>query len=108
LHSLHLERVELSEQARACWLVNEGGAEGFAVAGLEVVVGPVKLAAEAGVFLLQCDVGDGAGIGADAERDAGAVEAVDGVIGVGKDGAGLHVAGGTDFQMDAAVGEMLD
>ena len=94
----------MSNQGCAGWLVDEGGAEGFAVAGLEVVVGPVKLAAEAGVFLLQCDVGDGAGIGADAERDACAVEAVDGVVSVGEDRASLHVAGGTDFEMNAVVG----
>ena len=66
-------RVELGEEGCAGWVVDEGGAEGFAVAGVEVFVGPVELMAKAGVFLLEGDVGDGAGVGADAEADAGAV-----------------------------------
>ena len=108
MHCLRLKRVELVEQGCAGWVVDEGGAEGFAVADFEVLVGPVELSAKAGVLLLESDVGDGAGVGADAERDAGAVKAVDGVVGVGRGGAGLDVAGGTDFEMDLVVGEVLD
>ena len=101
-------RVELSKEGCAGWFVDEGGAEGFAVAGLKIVIGPLELVAEAGVFTLECDVGDGAGVSADAEWDAGAIEAVDGVVGVGEGGAGLYVAGRADFEVDVAVGEMLD
>ena len=94
---MHSERIELSKEARAGWLVDKGGAEGFAVAGLELVGCPVEMIVEAGVFLLKGDVGNGAGVGADAERDAGAVEVIDWVVGVAEDGARLDVAGGTDF-----------
>ena len=94
----------MSNQGCAGWLVDEGGAEGFAIAGLEILIGPVELIAKAGVLPLKSDVCDGAGVGADAERDAGAVKAVDGVVGVGRGGAGLDVAGGTDFEMNAVVG----
>jgi len=105
---LHSERIELSKEARPGWLVDEGGAEGFSIAGLEILIGPVELTAEARVFLLEGDVGDGARVGADTEGDACSKKAFDGVGCVGGDSAGLHVAGGTDFEMDAFVGEMAD
>ncbi len=97
---------ETFEQTVARGVVDEGGAEGFAVAGVELFVAPGEVVAEAGVLLLECHVGDGAGVSVDAERDAGAVELVDAVFGVGGRGAGLHIAAGTDFEVNARVGEM--
>ncbi len=97
---------ETFEQTVAGGVSDEGGAEGFAVAGGELLVGPSEVSAEAGVLLLERDVGDGAGIGVDAERDAGAVELVDAVLGVAGCGAGLHIAAGADFEMNARVGKM--
>jgi hypothetical protein len=44
--------VELSKKARAGWFVDEGGAEGFAVAGLEVLIGPGEVSTKFGILLL--------------------------------------------------------
>ena len=71
------------------------------------MVGPREVLAEAGVLLLEGDVGDGAGVGADAEGDAVAVQPIDAVFGITGHSAGLHVAAGTDFEMNAPVAEML-
>lgn len=71
---------EKVEQTRARGIVDEGGAEGFAVAGGKLLVGPGEVMAEAGVLLLECDIRDGAGIGVNAESDAGAIEPIDAVF----------------------------
>ena len=99
---------EAIKQSRSQIIVDEGGAEGFAIAGGELFAGPGEVLAQAGVLLLQGHVRDGAGVSIDAEGDAGAIELIDAVFGVGGSGAGLHVAAGTDFEMNAALSEMAD
>ena len=71
---------EAFEQAAARGVVEEGGAEGFAVAGGELFVGPGEVFAEAGVLLLKGHVGDGARVSVDTDGDAGAVEPIDAVF----------------------------
>lgn len=68
----------------------------------------MEVLAEEGVLVFEGDVGDGAAVGVDVEGDSGAVEAVDGVLGVLAGGAGLDVAGGAELEVDVLRAEVLD
>jgi hypothetical protein len=100
--------IETFKQAGAGGVVDESGAEGFAVAGGELVVGPGEVFAEASVLLLEGHVGDGACVSVDAEGDAGLVEPIDAMFGVAGSRAGLYVAAGADFEVNARVCEMAN
>lgn len=98
---------ELCEQAGARWLINEGSAQSFAVAGQQVLACPMEMLAQASILLPQCHAGNGACVGADAERDTVPVEAVDGMIGICEAGASLHIAGGAHFKMNALTAKVV-
>lgn len=100
--------MEGGEEAGAQGVIDEGGAQGFAIAGVEFGVGPVEVVAEARVFLFEGHVGDGARVGVDAEGDIGTEEAIDGVFAVAGAGAGLHVAAGAHFEMNALGAQMIE
>ena len=99
---------EFVEELVAEGVGDEGCSEGLAVAVDQFVIAPLEVLAEAGVFLFERHVGDGAGVGADAEGDAVAIELIDAMVCVGGGGAGLDVAAGADLEMDAMGAEVVN